>query len=58
MVLTATLQCDIVLFMDDKFSYKRTNLLSKGVIIIAFNLCICSDGILLCNSDLLFAKRP
>jgi hypothetical protein len=56
MVLTATLQCDIVVIMDDKFSYTRTNQLRKGVIPISFNLCTCSDGILLSNSDLLFAK--
>ncbi len=52
----ATLQYDIVNFMDDNFSCKRTNQLRKAVIPIVFNMCACSDGILPSNSDFLFAK--
>ncbi len=31
---------------------------SGAFIPIVFNMCACSDGILLSNSDLLFAKTP
>jgi len=56
MVLTATLHGDIVVVMDDKYSYKCTNQLRMSVIPNVFHVCVCSDGILLNNSDLLFAK--
>ena len=42
--------------MNDRFFENRTNLLRKDVIPIVFNICVCSTGILLSNSDLLFAK--
>ena len=56
MVLTATLHCDIVVVMDDKYSYKCANQPGMSVIPNVFHVCVCSDGILLNNSDLLFAK--
>ena len=56
MALTGTLQCDIDVIMDDKFSYKRIHQLRKGVTPIIFNMCACRDGILLSNSDIVFAK--
>jgi len=42
--------------MNAKFFDNWTNQLRKGVIPISFNLSTCCDGILLSNSDLLFAK--
>jgi hypothetical protein len=56
MVLTATLQCDIVAVMDDKFSYEHTNQFNKCVVPIAFYICTCSNGILLSYRDSFFAK--
>jgi len=44
--------------MNAKFFENRTNQLHKGVIQIVFNMCACSDGILLSNSNFLFAKTP
>lgn len=44
--------------MDDKFFDNRTNQLRKDVTPIIFNMCACSDEMLLSDSDLLFAKIP
>ena len=44
--------------MNARFFDNRMNQLRKGVIQIVFNMRACSDGILLSNSNFLFAKTP